>query len=160
MGGSMDNKEVITFYADKEGNATVVCPACGYAKTVNAYKANIARKELKTKCKCDHVFRLIIEIRTIYRKEVNLTGQCEHLKTKKREVIQIADISMDSIGIKHPSPIDIAIGDRLKIAFRLDNAMNSKINLLVEVKRISGPFVGGIFVGPKPEPALGFYLQT
>ncbi len=156
----MDNKEVLTFHADKEGNATIVCPACGYDKIVNAFKAKIARKELKTKCKCGHVFHLLVEIRTIYRKKVGLTGQCEHLRTKKREVIQVVDISMDSIGITHPSPIDIALGDRLKIAFRLDNAMNSKISLLVEVKRIDGPSVGGVFVGTKPDPALGFYLQT
>ena len=149
-----------TFYADKEGLATIVCPACGYAKTVNAFKSGIARKEIKTKCKCGCIFPLIVEIRTIYRKEVDFTGQCEHIKTKKREVVQVKDLSQDGIGIKHPSPIDIAVGDRLKIAFRLDNALSSKISLRVEVTRIDGQFVGARFLDAQTDPALGFYLQT
>ncbi len=160
MEGSLEKKELHTFYADKEGIATIVCPACGYVKTVNAFKSGIARKKFKTRCKCDHIFRFIIEIRTIYRKEVNFTGQCEHVRLKKREVVQIKDLSQNGVGFKHPAPFGITVGDRLKVAFRLDNAMSSKISLLVEVTRIDNQFIGARFIGPKPDPALGFYLQS
>ncbi len=149
-----------TFYADKDGKVVIVCPACGFSKETNVFKANIVRKKIKGRCKCKHVFEFTTEIRTIYRKEVNLTGQLEHLKSHKRAVVQIKDISMDGIGFKHPNPLDLSIGDRLKIAFRLDNKLQSKINLRVEVKRINGSFIGAQFIGPWHEPTLGFYLQT
>lgn len=160
MQDSLDKKEQHTFYANTEGIATIVCPACGYVKTINAFKAGVARKKIKTRCKCEHIFKFIIEIRTIYRKEVDFTGQCEHVRLRKRETVQIKDLSQNGIGLKHPAPFDITTGDRLKIAFRLDNAMSSKISLLVEVTRIDDQFIGARFIGPKPDPALGFFLQS
>ena len=153
-------QEPLTFYADKDGMAMIVCPSCGFSKEVNVFKTDIARKKTKAKCKCKHTFEFIVEIRTLYRKEVTLTGQCEHIKSHKRDVIQIKDLSLNGIGFEHPSPIDIIIGDRLKIAFRLDNESKSKINLLAEVTRMKGHFIGARFIGPVQGPTLGFYLQS
>lgn len=160
MEKSSEMQEPLTFYADKDGMAVIVCPTCGFSKEVNVFKTDIARKKTKARCKCEHTFEFIVEIRTLYRKIVNLKGQCEHIKSRKRDIIQIKDLSLSGIGFEHPSPIDIVVGDRLKIAFRLDNKQKSKINLLSEVTRIDGHFIGARFIGPGNEPTLGFYLQT
>ena len=149
-----------TFYAGKDGLAVIVCPACGFSKEVNAFEADIARKKTKARCKCNHTFEFIVEIRTIYRKKVALKGQCEIIKYGKRDMIQIKDLSVNGIGFEHPSPLDITIGDKLKIAFRLDNELNSKINLRVEVTRMQGKSIGARFIGSGKDPTLGFYLQS
>ena len=160
MDKSTEIQEPLTFYAGKDGMTVIVCPACGLSKEVNVFKTDIARKKTKARCKCKHTFEFIVEIRTLYRKKVTLKGQCEHIKSGKRDVIQIKDLSMNGIGFEHPSPIDIAIGDRLKVALRLDNELNSKINLRVEVTRMQGHFIGARSIGPGNDPTLGFYLQS
>ena len=160
MDKSPEVQEPLTFHADKDGMTVIICPVCGFSKEVNAFETDIARKKTKARCKCNHTFEFIVEIRTLYRKEVILMGQCEHVKFHKRDTIQIKDLSLNGIGFEHPSPTDIAVGDRLKIAFRLDNKAKSKINLLSEVARINGKFIGARFIGPGSDPTLGFYLQT
>ena len=160
MEKSSEMQEPLTFHADKDGMAVIVCPTCGFSKEVNVFKTDIARKKTKARCKCGHTFEFIVEVRTIYRKKVDLTGQCEHIKSHKQDVIQIKDLSRNGIGFEHPSPIDIVVGDRLKIAFRLDNKPKTKINLRAEVTRIDSHFIGARFIGPGNEPTLGFYLQS
>ena len=156
-----NTKKILTFYTGRNGKANIVCPSCGLSREVDALKLGIARKKIKATCqKCKSTFRFTIEIRTIYRKSVQLVGQCEHLKSHKREVVQISDLSMNGIGFVHPSPIDLSLGDTLKIGFRLDDQRNSKIQLRVKVTRIDGRSIGAEFIGSQYEPALGFYLQS
>ncbi|RTZ94684.1 MAG: hypothetical protein DSY90_15515 [Deltaproteobacteria bacterium] len=156
-----DNTKILTFYTEKSGIASIVCPTCGLTKEVDAVKSNIARKKIRATCqKCKKSFQFIIEIRTIYRKSVRLTGQCQHMRTNQREVIQINDLSMNGIGFTHPCPIDLSIGDTLKVAFRLDDRRNSKIQLRVKITRIDNHSIGAEFVGSRYEPSLGFYLQS
>ncbi len=156
-----NTKKLLTFYTGRNGTATIVCPSCGLSREVDALKSGIARKKINATCrKCESHFQFIIEIRTIYRKSVHLVGQCEHLKSHKREVIQVTDLSMDGIGFVHPSPIDLSIGDTLKIAFRLDDQRHSKIHLRAKVTRIDGRSIGAEFIASRYEPALGFYLQS
>jgi hypothetical protein len=151
----------LTFYTGKDGIANIVCPSCGLSKEVDAVKSGIARKKMRATCrKCTHLFEFTIEIRTIYRKSVQLTGQCVHVNTHKREVIQVSDLSMDGMGFIHPTPIDLSIGDTLKVAFRLDDQRNSKIQLRVKVTRIAGHAIGAQFIQPFHAAALGFYLQS
>ncbi len=156
-----NTKKLLTFYTGRNGTANIVCPSCGLTKEVDALKTGMARKKINATCrKCKTKFQFTIEIRTIYRKTVHLVGQCEHLKSHKREVIQVSDLSMNGIGFVHPSPIDLSLGDTLKIACRLDDQRNSKIQLLVKVTRIDGRSIGAEFIGSRYEPALGFYLQS
>jgi len=160
MEKSSEMQEPLTFHADKDGMGVIVCPTCGFSKEVNVFKTDIARKKIKARCKCGHTFEFIVEVRTLYRKKVDLKGQCEHIKFRKRDVIQIKDLSRNGIGFEHPSPIDIMVGDRLKFPFSLDKKQKSKFNLLSEVTRIDDHFIGARFIGPGNDPTLGFYLQT
>lgn len=160
MGKSSEMLDPLVFYADKDGLAVIICPACGFSKELNVHETEIVRKKTRVKCKCDHIFEFIFEFRKLHRKKVNLTGQCEHINSRKRDTIQIKDLSLNGIGFEHPSPRGISVGDRLKIAFRLDNELKSKINLRVEVTRMSGYLIGARFIEPVHGPNLGFYLQS
>jgi len=156
-----ETEKELTFYTEKDGTATIICPTCGLAKEVDAVKTGMARKKIKATCrKCKTTFHFIIEIRAIYRKSVKLTGQCEHVRTRKRDVIQIVDLSMNGIGFEHPSPIDLTLGDTLKVGFRLDDTRHSSIQVRVKVMRINGHSIGAEFIGSYYAPALGFYLQS
>ena len=160
MGKSTETQEPLAFNADKDGMALIVCPACGFSKETNVFKTDIAHKKTKARCKCGHTFKFIVGFRTRYRKKVNLTGQCELIKSLKRDIIHIKDLSLSGVGFEHPSPIDLIAGDRLKIAFRLDNKAKSKINLRAEIIRVDDHFIGARFIGTVHEPTLGFYLQS
>jgi hypothetical protein len=56
---------------------------------------------------------------------------------------------------------DLKVGDNLEITFWLDNLKASKIRLWVEVKSISGHFIGTERRDTQLAQAdLGFYLQA
>jgi predicted 3-demethylubiquinone-9 3-methyltransferase (glyoxalase superfamily) len=81
-------------------------------------------------------------------------------KNMKRGQILVEDISLMGLGFSCMEMHNLQQGDQLEIAFRLDNAKNSEINLWVEVKHVRGQFIGVQRCDTQlKQPDIEFYLR-
>jgi PilZ domain len=147
-------------YVDDTRQATIICPKCGFEKTVDVTEFKDSQKKLKAKCKCGETYRFIIEFRTKYRKNVRLPGEyIANEKEEKGEII-VRELSLTGIRFESLKPHQMSPGDILEVKFRLDNPLRKEIRKLVKVIWIKDRFVGANFTETKfYEKDLGFYLK-
>ena len=70
------------------------------------------------------------------------------------------NLSLKGVGFTCLGRQDLKVGDNLEITFWLDNPKSSKIRLWVEVKSVSGSYIGAQRRDTQiAQPDLGFYLQ-
>ena len=147
-------------YVDDTRQATIICPKCGFEKTVDVTEFKDSQKKLKAKCKCGETYRFIIEFRTKYRKNVRLAGEyIANEKEEKGEII-VRELSLTGIRFESLKPHQMSPDDILEVKFRLDNPLRKEIRKLVKVIWIKDRFVGANFTETKfYEKDLGFYLK-
>lgn len=149
-----------TFYADPEGTLVIVCPACGYTKEIESKNVRIPKKPIKTKCPCGHVFTFQIELRQYHRKAVDLSGTCENVKYKESCQIRIQDLSMGGVKFARLGPMQLDVGDAIRLQFRIEDTRRTQLSRQAVVKFISGETVGANFTGTWFDKDLAFYLKA
>ena len=156
-----DTKEpFVTCYVDENGKTTLKCPACDLLKRIDASKYIFNQKPFKASCKCGLTFQGRFEFRTHYRKQVRLAGHYIHKKTNQQGDMLVENLSIKGVGFTCLDRPKIKVGDNIEITFWLDNPRASKIQLWVEVKNISGNYIGAVRCNTQlAQPDLGFYLQ-
>lgn len=150
----------VTCYVDGNGKTTLKCPACDAIKRLDASKYMYAQKPFKASCKCGATFSGRFEFRTHYRKKVRLSGHFVHKQTGRQGDILVENLSLKGVGFACLDSPPFKVGDTLDLIFWLDNPKSSEIKLWVEVKSISGYYVGTQRCDTQvSQPDLGFYLQ-
>ncbi len=158
MGGSMKEK---TFYVNKEGYATLVCPTCGVAKNLDTSRLPPDKKNFRVKCTCGEVFKAHIEFRKQYRKAAQLPGHYVDRKRKDSGKIIVEDISMGGVGFRTLRGHDIAVNDMLELTFTLDTNPPRTITRLVKILRINGNKIGCVYAQQLDRDRdIGFYLMA
>lgn len=154
------NKLIKTYYVNDDGKTTLKCPNCQMQKKIDVIEHVFSRKPFKATCKCGTKFSGKFEFRTYYRKQVRLSGFYIHKMTKFQKDIMIESLSLKGVGFTCLDRPDLKVGDNMKITFWLDNPKSSKIQLWVEVRLISGHYIGTKRCDIQiAQPDLGFYLQ-
>jgi len=154
------NELIVTCYVNDDGKTTLKCPNCGMPKEIDATGFVFSRKPFKATCKCGTKFSGKFEFRTYFRKQVRLSGHYIHKTTKSQKNILVENLSLKGVGFTCLDRPNLKVGDSLEITFRLDNPKSSKIRLWVEVKSISGRYIGTQRRDTQLAQAdLGFYLQ-
>ena len=154
------NELIVTCYVNDDGKTILKCPNCDIQKKIDVTKQVFSRKPFKVTCKCGTIFRGKFEFRTHYRKQVRLSGHYIHKITKSKENILVKNLSINGVGFTCLGRPDLKVGDNLEITFWLDNPKSSKIQLWVEVKSVSGQYIGAQRRDTQlAQPDLGFYLQ-
>jgi hypothetical protein len=139
----------------------IICPKCGLGKNINVFKFKDTHKRLKAKCKCGEVFRLTLEFRKYYRKNVRLAGEYFIQGKNEKGEIVIEDISATGIRFACLKPHEISRDDMVDLKFTLDNPMRNEIHTAVKIKWIIDRNVGAQFNDPKSlEKDLGFYMRA
>lgn len=72
-------------YVDKNNEAFVICPKCGFEKNVDATNFRSMKNEVTGKCKCREGFDFILEYRKHYRKRLNCLVNTLFKKAEKKE---------------------------------------------------------------------------
>jgi hypothetical protein len=73
--------------------------------------------------------------------------------------IMVKNLSLMGVGFTCLGRPDLKVGDNLEIYFRLGNPKSSEIQLWVEVKSVSGYYIGAQRRDTRlAQPDLGFYL--
>ena len=154
------DEPIVTCYVSDDGKTTLKCPNCSQVKRIDATKYVFSQKPFKATCKCGTRFRGKFEFRTHFRKEVHLSGHYIHRGTKSEKSILVKNLSLKGVGFTCLDQPNLKVGDNLDITFWLDNPRSSKIQLWVEVKSVSGNYIGTQRRDTQlPQPDLGFYLQ-
>ena len=163
-------------YRNEDKSITIKCPFCMHERNISADKIP-SKYRFKVKCKCGSVFGTQLELRTKFRKDVNLTGVFmrpdqkdkwgktlnESLETKIKKVnCRICDISMGGIGIKVLDRLEageVKKGDSLLVKFTLDNSASTKMEKKVTVRVVRDDYIGcEFFEADKNDSKLKFYF--
>lgn len=162
--GSQDRHPV---FADGGGNFLMTCPQCGFQDTVSARLFEITGSAVRVQCPCGHRFRIIRELRTIFRKRVRLEGYfAQSLPTGDQLApghvwgpMVVQDLSRSGLKFKGRNAGRLRPGDHLQVRFNLDNANQTLIRKTVIVKSVQGDAAGCQFHGSDAhDTALGFYF--
>ena len=137
----------------------IICPKCELEKNINVFKFKDTHKRLKAKCKCGEEFRLSLDFRKHYRKNVQLTGEYYVKGKDEKEEILIEDISKTGIRFATLKPHNFSKDDLVELKFNLDNPMRTEVRTRVKILWINDRTVGAQFNDPNLlEKDLGLYL--
>ena len=103
-----------------------------------------------------------LEKRKFFRKRTKLTGKYRYQITGKKVVegyMTVLDISRTGLKLKIHGKHNLKDGDWIEVEFRLDNQVNSLINRIVNIKNVSGEYLGVSLLEVKGfDPVIGFYM--
>ena len=161
--------------------ATIHCPVCQLAKTVDVGKFRTTRHTITARCTCGNSFPVSLEFRKCYRKKTALPGTYEaraanidDKQWKKTNLtgvynmqapatgcghMQITNISSGGLQFVTPCSHTIEVGDHARIVFTLDDRKQTEINKQAVVQSVLGNVIGCQFYSNEIlEQGLRFYL--
>ncbi len=149
-----------TVYVDDTNQATIICPKCGFSKSIDTTNFKNTQKGVKAKCRCGEVFRFTIEFRKNYRKNVRLPGEYIIKGTREKGGILVKDLSLRGIRFETLRPHQISTDDTLEVKFKIDNPKRSEIHKQYKVIWVRDRIVGAHCSDPNfYGQELGFYLR-
>jgi hypothetical protein len=154
----------VKVYISKNNTATFVCPNCENTTTADVTRYAQMEKTVRVniKCRCGHTFRAVLEKRRRYRKSTRLPGTYSFERpdgSVDKGIMQVLDISSTGMKLKLNVSRTLAVGDKLKVEFNLDDPQHTLIEKIVIVKNVSNARVGVAFREREADdPSLGFYL--
>ena len=155
-----------TVYISSNNTAVFRCPHCQRTKTVDVSTFGDLRQPLrfKLKCPCGQVSVSMLDKRLRYRKETNFPGSYVHYvngQPKSKGSMRVKDLSNNGMKLLITGNDSFAVGDMLKVSFKLDDAQHSLVEKKVIVRNISSPYVGTELAPTETiDKALGFYLRS
>jgi len=156
-----DKQPINTFFVRDEDRASIVCPACGLAKTVSVQQFRDGKHTVKGQCTCGHSFIINLEFRRHRRKETDLDGRYNSEKAAVSwRIVRIINLSLGGACFEIQGKHDIETGQQGNIDFTLDNHKQNVFMKNVIIRSVKGNIIGCSFIKDRAyEPALGFYLQ-
>jgi len=154
----------IRVFLNNQNEAIFLCKNCGNAITRDLSGVVHAQTAIrvKCKCKCGHVFRVLVERRRNYRKTVNFLGTCHYFNSSgdiQKSLIKIIDISSTGLHVSISGLPKFKVGNNVIVEFRLDDRENTKMKVKATVKRIRSESVGLEFIAIDDQQKLTFYLM-
>ena len=146
------------FYVDENNQARIVCQKCGINKNLDVTKFKDTHKRLKAKCRCGEVFRLTLDFRRHYRKNVRLAGEYFVREKNEKGEILIKDISMTGINFETLKPHNFSKDDTVELKFTLDNPMKTKVLESAKIKRIINRNVGAQYINKSRMQRIWFFV--
>ena len=150
-----------------DGKYQMTCPQCGFQDIVSARLFEMMGSAVRVKCPCGHRFRILRELRSIYRKKVRLEGYFAQARYTGNMVapgdvwgpMVVQNLSKAGMKFSCANARQLRPGDRLQVRFNLDNANQTLIKKTVIVKSVNADMVGVQFHGTdRYDAALGFYF--
>jgi len=174
-------------YISKDNTATLMCPHCEKTKVIDTTKYKKREGPIKIqftfKCRqcycgtkhavgCDgtdclkgHKMAALLERRRYHRKEVDLPGKVIDGRNHIAR-IKVRNISKKGLLLQIVTPKTFEVGDRLTVAFELDDPQQSKIEKKIVIRKMIPPNLLGVeFSSPEisispSDKAIGFYLRS
>ena len=146
------------FYVDENNQARITCHKCGINKNLDVTKFKDTHKRLKAKCKCGEEFRLTLDFRRHYRKNVQLAGEYFAQEKDEKGEILIEDISMTGINFATLKPHNFSINDTVELKFTFGNPMKTRVQEPVKIIRIIDRNVGAQYINQSRMQRIWFFV--
>lgn len=149
-------------YIGGKSEVSIICLKCGRERKIPLSKIPNITKPSRVKCNCGHVFNVVFERRSYYRKNTHLNGTFRRLTRSERSgKITVEDISKGGLGFKTSHINDIKKDDILELEFTLDNPKKTRIKVTAVVRNIDDDQVGVEFqsLDEHTQKELGFYMM-
>ncbi len=157
----IESKSIHTFYANTNDDVKITCPQCCTSKSFSADQYVTAKRGIKARCTCGHVFRCIIEFRKSYRKVVDFAGDYRNKKTGESGRMTVENISLggiDFVNLTHGNLI--MKHDILEVSFHLDDNSRTFVKREVKVTASNENSISAAFARSQLyDKDLGFYLM-
>jgi len=159
---TQDQQDIQKVYVNQDNIAVIKCPACEQIKTSNVDQFKGTRHVLNVKCSCQEVFMVSLEFRKAYRKEIKFSGNYTLLPEQIHSGrMMIQNISKTGVGMQVLGVHRLAVGQKLRVTFNLDDKHNSLVDKKVVVRLVEGSYVGCEFLEvTMHDKAIGFYLMV
>jgi len=154
-------------FVTENNMAVFECPQCNKAKRADVSRYKDIRQiiRLKVKCPCGHSYKVVLERRRHYRKDVNFPGTYTRVLsdyTEDKGGITVKDLSVSGVKIKLNVAKDFKVGDILSVEFRLNDKQRSSIKKEAVIRKISNPYLGlefnSVDSSDPSDKAIGFYM--
>ena len=157
----IETKAVHTFYANANDTVKITCPQCGTSKSFNADEYVTAKRGIKARCTCGHVFRCVIEFRKSYRKAVNFVGEYRNKKTGESGRMTVEILSLGGIDFINLTPGNLIMKhDILEVSFHLDDNNRTLVQREAKVTASNQNSISAAFARSQLyDKDLGFYLM-
>jgi len=134
-------------FINNDNMATFVCPKCRKSTTadVSEYKDINKAVRIQHTCACGHSHTVLLERRKFYRKDVDIPGTYTVKGNSVAKAMTVKDLSRSGLKFELHEKEDLKVGDRISVAFRLDNPQKTLIEKDVEIRTISDLNVGTEF---------------
>ncbi|MCJ7538690.1 MAG: zinc-ribbon domain-containing protein [Desulfobacterales bacterium] len=146
------------FYVDENNQARIVCHKCGINKNLDVTKFKDTHKRLKAKCRCGEVFRLTLDFRRHYRKNVRLAGEYFVQEKDEKGEILIEDISMTGINFATLKPHNFSKDDTVELKFTFNHPMRTRVQESVKIIRIIDRNVGAQYINQSRMQRIWFFV--
>ncbi|MCP4112815.1 MAG: PilZ domain-containing protein [Desulfobacteraceae bacterium] len=142
----------IKIFVDKDDTATVLCPKCENLtiEDVSKYMETSDTVRVKYKCRCGYSFKIFLERREHFRKEVSVSGSYILKEENIRKPMTIINISCSGLKMELGLEEEINIGDRMVVEFCLDSNNKILIRKEVIIRYVQGSFIGAEFYTREP----------
>ena len=152
----------LTIHIRDNNAATLVCPACGLVRQIAVPKFRNDRHTLAIRCRCGHVYSVLLDFRRHFRKPTSLAGTyvSRDPAGPGGGVIRILNISRSGVGFTISGRHRIEPGQELQIEFQLSDRNKSVLKKPAVVRTVQDNTVGCEFLCTgELDKALGFFLQ-
>ena len=152
----------LTIHIRDNNAATLVCPACGLVRQIAVAKFRNDRHTLAIRCRCGHVYSVLLDFRRHFRKPTSLAGTyvSRDPAGPGGGVIRILNISRSGVGFTVSGRHRILPGQELQIEFQLTDRNKSVLKKPAVVRSVQDNTVGCEFLcAGELDKALGFFLQ-
>ena len=158
----MTENTVKTFYVDKDGMVTFICPKCNESRRESAAQYMNQTETIRVECKCSNIYEVRLEFRKAYRKETSLDGL--YFRTNESGEwgkMIVKDLSLGGCRFETVKTHLLEKGEVIRIEFVLDDARGATIKKNAVVFDVEGRSVGCKFSQPPGhiDSELGFYLR-
>lgn len=165
----------VTIHIGKNNRATLICPKCSWAKTIDVTPyINVKKKiKLKIRCRCENTYIAVLDRRKSFRKKTDFYGTFVKVPPPETYTAEkdgptgemiVVDLSRGGLRFRVVGEMCLRPDDHIRVEFHLDDRNRSKIQKHAVVRNIKGLEVGAQFVKTDPSDAdtvaIGFYLLS
>ena len=154
--------QTVKTHVHGDGTTTITCPVCDNLKRTTVATLKHEKHVLKVRCSCKTIFRVLLDYRSHYRKDVSLSGTYRTLYQydQCKGVMQITNISAGGLQYHVMGLNRLHPGSILDLDFHLDDKQCSPIKKQALVCYVHSNVVGCEFVDQgDSDRALSFYLR-
>ncbi len=137
-----------------QGNVTFACPECGDMRTASVMSYCDVHAPVGVECDCGIYFDIVINTRSHYRQDVNLSGMYTPLGSSEAFRMTVKNLSTSGVCFRMTQPYRLQIDDKIELSFQLDDADQTLFNTLAIIRWVQDRLVGAEFDQPSVDQSI------